>query len=171
MKNIILIGMPGAGKSTLGRRLAQELNSSFIDFDDDVLEQPWKPNVWEILAELWDDWFLDHEERETKKLRFENTVFSCSWSQPLRKKAMNHLQTLGKVIWIDIPVETIEARLNSMKVERIVGMGKMSLREILEWRKSFYETSYEYRFVYNTWWDKEDMWQAFHTFLVENSLV
>jgi shikimate kinase len=61
---------------------------------------------------------------------------------------MEHLQVLGKVIWIDVPVEIIEARLSAMKVERIVGMGKMSLREILEWRKSFYESSFDFRFKY-----------------------
>ena len=171
MNNIILIGMPGSGKSTLGRRLAEFLNKNFIDFDDDILEQVRKPSVWEILKDLWDEWFLDYEEQETLKLEFKNTVFSCSWSQPLREKAMNHLKKLGTVIWIDVPVEVIESRLQNMKVERIVWMGRMSLKEILLWRKNFYEKAFDYRFEYTAWWNKEAMWSDFYKFLKDNSIL
>ena len=170
MENIILIGMPGCGKTSIGRLLSKKLNMEVIDFDDDVIEVEMKKSCGDVLAELWEENFLDMEEKLALNLKLENKILSCSWSVPLKQKAMDYLKTQWKVIYIDIPVETIEKRLKRMKVDRIVGMKDMTLKEILKYRQWFYEKSFHHRF-YNDWlWSKEEIFMNFWKWFKELDL-
>ncbi|NVP17456.1 AAA family ATPase [Candidatus Gracilibacteria bacterium] len=169
--NIILTGMPGSGKTNIGKKLAQELGINFCDFDDDVLEKitlstaeealgvlnlrktglipenlSYK-EVKKLLELLGDEKFLELEGFMGRNLNFESqTVLSTSGSLPLRLDAMEHLKNNGKVIYIDIPLELIISRLQEMKTDRIIGMGKMTLEEILQYRESYYFRSTDINF-------------------------
>ena len=161
MKNIILIGMPGCGKTNIGRLLSRKLGMEVIDFDDDVIEvEMWK-TVGEVLEEIGEEKFLDLEEKLALNLKLNNQILSCSGSNPLKQKAMDYLKTQWEVIYIDIPVETIEKRLKRMKVDRIVGMKNMTLKEILKYRQGFYEKSFHHRFKNNWLKTKEDTFSDF----------
>jgi len=153
--------MPGCGKTSIWRLLSRKLGMEVIDFDDDVIEVELEKSCSDILCELGEEKFLDMEEKLALNLKLENKILSCSGSVPLRKKAMDYLKTQGHVIYIDIPVETIEKRLKRMKVDRIVWMKNMTLREILEYRKSFYDISYHFKF-HNDWLGSKE--QTFRNF-------
>lgn len=137
--NIILMGPPGCGKTTVGKILAKEFKKSFIDIDD-YMEEKNNRTVASVLDELGDDKFLDFEAEQTFSINVENHIISTTGSSPLRPKAMQHLHKNGIVVYMDTPVEIIEARLHEMKVDRIVGMKTQSIKEILDWRKTnFYD--------------------------------
>ena len=167
MNNIILIWMPWSGKTTIWKPLAEKRWMKIIDFDDDIIEpQMWK-SVAKVLKQLWEEEFLNLEEKLSCELSLENTILSTSGSVPLKEKAIEYLKTQWKIIYINIPLSTIKTRLESMKVDRIVWMKNMSMNEILEYRQSFYEKSYDYKF--DTDWLKsrqevfEEFWEWFQT--------
>lgn len=82
MKNIILIGMPGCGKTSIGRLLSRKLWMEVIDFDDDVIEVEMRKSCADVLSELWEEKFLEIEERLALNLKLKNKILSCSWSVP-----------------------------------------------------------------------------------------
>ncbi|NCP76553.1 hypothetical protein GW830_00180 [bacterium] len=119
-----------------------------LDIDDHI-EYSTKKKVSDIIQEIGEDAFLDLESEIVQSIKPQGMIISCSGSVPLRQEAMNHLRETGKSIYIDVPVSIIVARLHRMKADRIIGMnGKspMTLEEVLAYRESFYEMSYDYRF-------------------------
>lgn len=143
MDNIILMGPPGAGKTTVANILKNKLNINWIDVDDDLLEKHWSKSVAETLSEIGDNAFLKKEAETTLKLNQYQGVISLSGSNPLDEKAMKHVKSLGQVFYLDVDVDIITKRLEQMKVDRIVGMKEITLKQILEYRQSFYEKSYD----------------------------
>jgi len=103
--------MPGSGKTTFGKMLSEEFKMNFLDFDDDVIEKQEEQSVEELLSELGDTNFLKLEENLALELDFENTILSASGSLPLSPRAMSHLSTLGKIIYIKAPIDEIESRV------------------------------------------------------------
>jgi len=180
MKNsIAFTSMPWGWKTTLWKMLHKELseffNIEFKDFDDDILEKIsleeaeeiiWILNlapIWitpekisnqtvaNILEILWDENFQKLEWAIWEKLVFKKpTILSTSWSLPLELSAMRNIRNQAKVIYIDTPIETILKRLEIMKTDRIIGMKDKSLKEILEYRKNFYEITKDYTFKPDT---------------------
>jgi threonine synthase len=157
MNNLILMGPPGAGKTTIGKILSKRLNLPVIDIDDDCLETAWKCSVGDKLAELGDEKFLQLEGETTMKLNIKNHIISISGSSPLHKGGMDHLRSLGTVIYLDVPTEVIIKRLHEMKVDRIVGMKKESLADILKYRLQFYNNSYDLRVTFYTYHTPSEM--------------
>ena len=157
MDNIILMGPPGAGKTTVAKILKQKLNIDWVDVDDHLLEKHWPKTVGETLAELGDDGFLKKEAETTLKLKLQQGVISLSGSNPLDSKAMKHIRSLGTVYFLDVDLQTIESRLKTMKVDRIVGMKDLSLKQILEYRQKFYEESYDHKIKINSQMTAEEI--------------
>ena len=91
MKNIVLIGMPGAGKSTVGVVLAKNMGMSFMDSDLVIQEQEGK-KLHEIIEECGSDGFLKVEERINASLNPTNTVIATGGSVVYGAKAMEHLR-------------------------------------------------------------------------------
>jgi len=170
MKNIILIWMPGSWKTTIGKPLAEKLNMDFLDFDDDVIEKEMWKTVGEVLEELGEEKFLNLEEKLALNLNIKNTVLATSGSVPLRPKAIEYLKTIWKIIYLEIPIETVKTRLERMKVDRIVGMKNMTMDEILAYRKSFYEKSYDYKFSFSGLWEKQEVFKEFIQFFKKLNL-
>ncbi|XP_066539557.1 threonine synthase-like 1 [Hoplias malabaricus] len=139
-KNILLMGLPGAGKTTVGRILSQRLGIPVVDIDDDVLEKTWGTSVAEKLAEVGGERFLEEEGQAVCNFSASGCVISLSGSNPLHSDAMLHLKRSGLAVYIDVDIDDIIARLSRMKVNRIVGQcADVPMRDILQYRKQFYE--------------------------------
>ncbi|XP_063159577.1 threonine synthase-like 1 [Candoia aspera] len=147
-KNIVLMGPPGAGKTTVGKILGRKLDSCFIDVDDDVLETTWNMSVAEKLKNVGNEKFIEEEGRALLNLSASGSVVSLSGSNPMNAASMEHMKRNGIVVYLDVPTESIMDRLKLMKVDRIVGQGQgTSLRDIIQFRKQFYRKWYDVRVV------------------------
>ena len=138
MKNIVLIGMPGTGKSVVGRALAQRLEYTFVDADDVIVERAGK-TLLEILRTEGLETFLEIEERVGRTLEFENTVIATGGSMVLSEAAMEHLKKNSVIIWLETPLSQISGRMPEDLTDRgIAAPAGMTLREIYLQRQPLY---------------------------------
>lgn len=137
--NIVLIGMPGAGKSTLGVVLAKILGMDFVD--GDILIQNQVGNTLQKIIDAQGvDGFLQVENDVLAAVDVQNTVISTGGSAIYSDEAMKHLTEIGTVVYLDVSLEELRSRLGSLH-ERGVVMRKgvsMSLDEIFEERGPLY---------------------------------
>ena len=138
MKNIILIGMPGTGKSVVGRALAERLGYTFVDADDLIVGATGK-TLPEILRTEGLEALLSIEGRVGETLNCENTVIATGGSMVLSAAAMEHLKENGVTIWLETPFALLSDRMPADLTDRgIAARPGMSLREIYEERKPLY---------------------------------
>ena len=138
MKNIILIGMPGTGKSVVGRALADRLHYTFVDVDDLIVRAAGQ-TLAEILRSRGLDAFLALEGQIGEALTCENTVIATGGSMVLSQAAMEHLKENGVTIWLETPFALLSDRMPADLTDRgIAARPGMSLREIYEERKPLY---------------------------------
>ncbi|TKS87462.1 Threonine synthase-like 1 [Collichthys lucidus] len=150
-KNILLMGLPGAGKTTVGRIVAHRLGLPAVDVDDDVLETAWKMPVAAKLVEVGGERFLEEEGQALCNFSSTGCVVSLTGSNPLHDAAMQHVKESGLVVYLDVDGEDIIRRLARMKVNRIVGQeAGVSMRDILRYRKRFYEKWLDVRVLCGT---------------------
>ncbi|XP_031706425.1 threonine synthase-like 1 [Anarrhichthys ocellatus] len=139
-QNILLMGAPGAGKTTVGRIVAHRLGLPAVDVDDDILETIWKMPVAAKLAAVGGERFLEEEGQALCNFSASGCVVSLTGSNPLHAAAMRRLKESGLVVYLDVDGEDVMQRLARMKVNRIVGQeAGASMRDILRYRKQFYE--------------------------------
>ena len=138
MDNIVLIGMPGSGKSTLGVLLAKALGYSFTDTDLIISRIAGKP-LQKILDEDGLDSFLEIEEKVGAELECNSTVIATGGSMVLCEKAMKNLKSLGKVVYIKVSIEELERRLGNFSTRGIVMKKGQTIRDIYNMRKEYYE--------------------------------
>ena len=138
MKNIILIGMPGTGKSVVGRALAERLNYTFVDADDLIVSATGK-TLPEILRTEGLEAFLSIEGRVGERLDCEDTVIATGGSMVLSEKAMEHLKENSVVVWLETPLSQISDRMPEDLVDRgIAAPSGMTIREIYREREPLY---------------------------------
>lgn len=138
MKNIILIGMPGTGKSTVGRALAKRLDYTFVDADDVIVETTGK-TLPEILRTEGLDAFLKIEARVGETMDCANTVIATGGSMVLSDTAMVHLKENGIAVWLETPLSQITERMPEDLTDRgIAAPQGMTIREIYEQREPLY---------------------------------
>ncbi|XP_033746548.1 threonine synthase-like 1 isoform X2 [Pecten maximus] len=146
--NIILIGSPGSGKTTVGRLLGPKLGMDVLDVDDHHLEPYWGMSVAEKLEEVGSNSFIEVEGKALLEFNERGKVISLTGSNPMYKPAMDHVAKTGTVVFLDTPSHDIVKRLEEMKVNRIVGQtGGMSMESLLKYRQQFYEGSYDIRVI------------------------
>ena len=135
--NLTLIGMPGAGKSTLGIILAKELGFGFIDTD--VLIQI---NEQKTLQQILDE--SDHlnlraiEEREILKLNVDRHVIATGGSAVYSEKAMDHLLNISTVIFLQADFQVIKNRIRNFDSRGIAKTKGQTFRELFEERQFLY---------------------------------
>ena len=104
MNNITLIGMPGAGKSTLGVVLAKILGYEFLD-SDLLIQREEKRRLYQIIDEEGDDGFKRIENRVNASIKTENTVIATGGSVVYCSEAMEHLKSIGKVVYLRLSLK------------------------------------------------------------------
>jgi len=138
MANIILIGMPGAGKSTVGVILAKALKKTFIDTDIVVQE-----DAGRLLQDIIDTEgpraFLEIEESTILSRHFANAVIATGGSVVFSSRAMEHLKNSGVVIYLKISFEEMEKRLRNITTRGIVLVAGQGLRGMYDQRVPLYE--------------------------------
>lgn len=138
MKNILLIGMPGTGKSVVGRALAERLNFTFLDVDDIIMADAGK-KLSEILRGEGLDAFLALEERIGLELDVERTVIATGGSMVLSAAAMEHLKEDAITVWLETPISQIAERMPEDLWDRGIAADRaMDIREIYAQRKPYY---------------------------------
>ena len=138
MSNIIFIGMPGSGKSTVGVLFAKALGYLFTDVDLLISHRARKP-LQRILDEDGLDAFLRLEETVGSELTAEHTVIATGGSMVLSEKAMQHLKGMGMVVYIDVPFDEIERRVTNINTRGIVFHPNETLADVYRERKPLYE--------------------------------
>lgn len=138
--NVVLIGMPGAGKSTLGIVLAKILNMNFIDADL-VIQNQCDKTLQKIIDAMGPEGFIQVENEVLREISAENSVIATGGSAVYSDEAMRHLSSLGPVVYLKISYEELKMRLRDLQERGVVlkgGIG-MSLRELYDERKPLYE--------------------------------
>lgn len=138
MDNLILIGMPGSGKSTVGVLTAKALGFLFTDVDLLISDRAGKP-LQAILEEDGTEAFLAMEEQTGSTLTAKHTVIATGGSMVLSTAAMQHLKQMGKVVYIDVPLEEIERRVTNIKTRGIVFHRGETLGDVYRQRSPLYK--------------------------------
>ena len=136
--NIVLIGMPGVGKSTIGVILAKVLGYQFIDADLVIQKEEGKL-LKDIIAEVGPQGFIEVENRVNESICAENSIIATGGSVVYGKEAMEHLKEIGTVLYLSLPYEEIEKRLNDIKGRGVVLREGQTLRDLYDERTVLYE--------------------------------
>ena len=138
MNNIVLIGMPGCGKSTAGVILAKTLGLDFIDTDLIICASQ-KEKLQKIIETRGLEYFSKVESDVGKNLRSNNCVIATGGSMVLYEEAMENLRSLGKVVFIDVSYPELKRRVKNIKTRGITFKEGESLRDLYEYRRPFYQ--------------------------------
>lgn len=137
-KNIVLIGMPGVGKSTIGVILAKMLGYQFVDADLVIQEKEGKL-LREIIEEVGAEGFIEVEERINSQIRAEHSIIATGGSVVYGAKAMKHLKEIGTIVYLKLPYEELERRLSDIKGRGVVLKDGQTLFDLYEERVPLYE--------------------------------
>lgn len=135
---IVLIGMPGVGKSTVGVILAKELGMQFMD-SDLLIQKREKKLLREIIAEKGVEGFLDVENQVNAAIQAENAVIATGGSAVYGREAMEHLKSIGTVVYLRLPYSKLKRRLHNLKGRGVVLKEGQTLKDLFEERSALYE--------------------------------
>lgn len=136
--NITLIGMPGAGKSTVGVVLAKRMGMDFIDTDL-IIQKEYNKTLAEIINEKGIEEFKKVENDVISKLELDNTIIATGGSAVYGKEAMKHLRDISKVVYIELTEENIEDRLGDLNERGVVLEDGETLQELYDERIPLYK--------------------------------
>ena len=138
MKNIVLIGMPGAGKSTVGVLLAKTLGYAFLDTDL-VIQERESRLLQDLVDQLGVEAFLEREAEAICSVSCQNTVIATGGSVVCRDRAMEHLKTLGRIVYLQLPLEELERRIQNICTRGIAMAPGETLAHIYDYRAPLYQ--------------------------------
>ena len=143
MKNIIFIGMPASGKSTVGVVIAKRLGYDFIDTDLLIQKQE-NRLLKEIIADVGNEGFLAIENQVNREVEAEHAVISPGGSVIYCKEAMEHFKEIGTVVYLQVSFETIDARISCAKNRGVVLKEGQTLHDLYEERTKLFEKYADY---------------------------
>ncbi len=120
--NIVLIGMPASGKSTLGVVLAKILGMMFEDLDI-VIQSKMNATLQDIINERGNEGFIEVENKILSEVKCKDTVLSTGGSAIYSDEAMKHLASIGTVVYLEVPYEEIADRVGNLDVRGVVMRG------------------------------------------------
>ena len=135
--NIILIGMPTSGKSTVGVILAKLLGKDFIDTDL-IIQKKTGKKLNEIIASEGLDGFIEIENNICSNLEVNDAIIATGGSVIYGDEAMQHFQNIGKIVYLDIDYDTLESRLHHTKQRGVVLREGQSKKELYDERVVLY---------------------------------
>ena len=136
--NIVLIGMPGVGKSTIGVVLAKVLGYEFIDADL-LIQKAEGKLLREIIEEKGTDGFIEVENRVNSQIRTTHSVFATGGSVVYGKEAMEHLGSIGTIVYLKQNLKPLERRLRNIKGRGVVLKPGQTLAGLYKERVVLYE--------------------------------
>ena len=142
--NIALIGMPGAGKSTLGVQLANRTGRTVIDVDLVIRESECTP-LSEIIEQRGVEAFRRIEERCVTNLNCSNCVIATGGSVVYSEPAMEHLGKIAVRLYLDVPVGVLAHRLGDLDARGVIHAPQQTLEDIFEERRPLYERWADHR--------------------------
>lgn len=142
-KNIVLIGMPAVGKSTVGVVIAKRLGYEFVDTDLLIQKQE-KKLLKELIAEHGIDDFLKIENQVNRDLQVEQCVIAPGGSVIYCKEAMEHFREMGNIVYLQASYETICHRIEDAKSRGVVLRPGQTLEDVYRERVSLFETYADY---------------------------
>ena len=138
MDNIVLIGMPGCGKSTVGVVLAKALSMEFVD-SDIVIQRTMGKRLSEIIDECGTEGFREIENRVNADLDVHHTVIATGGSVIYGPEAMAHLRDIGLVVYLRLSYPAIEERLGDLHARGVTFKPGQTLLDLYNERIPLYE--------------------------------
>ncbi len=137
LDNIILTGMPGSGKSTVGVLLAKQLGYQFLDVDL-LIQDREGALLQEILDSRGTAAFLDAEEAAVLSLNCHHTVIAPGGSAICREGAARRLGQLGCMVYLNVPLEELTRRIQNLESRGIAMEPGQTLADVLAFRDPLY---------------------------------
>lgn len=138
MKNIIFIGMPASGKSTIGVVVAKHLGYDFID-SDLLIQKQEKRLLKDIIADVGNEGFLAIENQVNCDIKAERAVISPGGSIVYCQEAMEHFKEIGTIIYLKVSFETINERISNAKNRGVVLKEGQTLKDLYDERTCLFE--------------------------------
>lgn len=136
--NIVLIGMPGVGKSTIGVILAKILGYHFLDADLVIQERTGK-RLYQIIEQIGTDGFLQLENDVNASLEAERTIIATGGSAVYGAEAMAHLKEIGEIVYLKADYQTIRKRLGNLEKRGVTLKRGQTLKDLYDERTKLYE--------------------------------
>lgn len=136
--NIVLIGMPGSGKSTVGVLLAKATQRDFLDTDVTIQAKEGRA-LQEIIDQEGLDFFRRIEERHILSLNCRDCVIATGGSVVYYPAAMEHLASSGVIVHLDLDLPSLRKRLTNLPSRGVVRVPCQTLNDLFEQRKPLYK--------------------------------
>ena len=136
--NITLIGMPGAGKSTVGVLLAKSMLMDFVDTDL-LIQRKYGMSLCEFIEKNGEEEFKKAENDIISSLECENTVIATGGSAVYGDDGMKHLEEISRIVYLKVPVESLNERLSNIKTRGVVMKKGESVEQLFKRRSPLYE--------------------------------
>ena len=138
MGNIILIGMPASGKSTVGRRLAKKLNMDFVDTDN-LIEEYERMRLQDIIDNKGNQYFWEVEEKILCSLDCCDTVIATGGSAVLFPKAIEHMKKMGAIVYLEQSIDRLKKRLYNLDSRGVTLDEGESIESLYNYRVPLYK--------------------------------
>lgn len=137
--NLVLVGMPGCGKSTVGVVLAKILGWDFLDVDLLIQKRSGK-RLQEMIGELGNDGFLEAEADACESIDCTHTIIATGGSAVLNPRGLAALRRLGRLVYLEHPYEEIRRRIPNLATRGITLDEGQTLKDLYDYRVPIYES-------------------------------